>query len=196
MSMVMTGLREGSLIAYDPITDDFTKPLTYEEFMADRTRVTTRSVEDLDNPGQFIERSDTSRFSNQDVIMLRVKEDWFIDRQRGIRETRVLGLAPVIQLFDEQTGESRGFSTLFWLNYAQCREVFANVESFNRHNSAMRLTYDDVFATRRFFNSYITKMDNMQDRQLQDFLSGWKLLAESDRIRIELLNLEEDLWEY
>jgi hypothetical protein len=53
-----------------------------------------------------------------------------------------------------------------------------------------------VFAWKRFFNSFIIKMDNQQDRQLSEFLQGWHLLAESDRIKIELLNLEEDLWEY
>ena len=196
MSMVMTALREGSITAYDPITDDFTRPYTFEEFMATHTRIVEREVEDLDNPGQLIRRSDTTTFSNQDVIMLRVKEDWFIDRQRGMRETRILGLAPVRQMFDEQTGESRGIQTLFWLYYPDCRDVFVNTEAFNRHNSAMRMSYDDTFAIKRFFNSYVTKMDNQQDRHLQDFLSGWQLLEVAQQIEIDLLNLEEDLWEY
>jgi gliding motility associated protien GldN len=196
MSMVMTGLAEGVITAYDRMTDDFTKPLTYEEFMLANTNVAQREVEDLDNPGQMISRSDTTSFSTADVKMLRVKEDWFIDRQRGVRDIRVLGLAPVIQRFDEQTGEFRGNEVMFWLYYNECRHLFANTDSFNRHNSAMRMSYDDVFAWKRFFNSFIIKMDNQQDRMLSDFLQGWQLLAESDRISIELLNLEEDLWEY
>jgi gliding motility associated protien GldN len=196
MSMVMTGLAEGSIRSFDPMTDDFSKPMTYEEFVAANTGITIREVEDLDNPGEMISRSDTNSFSNADVKMLRVKEDWFIDRQRGIRDIRILGLAPVIQLYDEQTGDFRGNKPLFWLYYEECRDLFANTDAFNRHNSALRMSYDDVFAWKRFFNSFIYKTDNQQDRMLQDFLQGWQLLAESQRIQTDLLNLEEDLWEY
>jgi gliding motility associated protien GldN len=196
MSMVMSGFKEGSITAFDQMTDDFTKPITYEEFIASRSNIVTREVEDLDNPGEFITRSDTTTFSTADVKMLRVKEDWFIDRQRGVRDIRIGGLAPVIQRLDENTGEFRGNETMFWLRYPDCRDLFANTDAFNRHNSAMRMSYDDVFAWKRFFNSFIYKMDNQQDRQLSDFLSGWQLLAESNRIQIDLLNLEEDLWEY
>jgi gliding motility associated protien GldN len=196
MSMVMTGFAEGSITAYDQVTDDFKKPLTYEEFMRANTNIVEREVEDFDNPGEMISRSDTTTFSNENVKMIRIKEDWFIDRQRGVRDIRILGICPVIQRLDEQSGESRGNQPMFWLHYDQCRPLFANTDAFNRHNSAMRMSYDDVFAWKRFFNSFITKMDNQQDRQLQEFLSGWQLLAESDRIKIELLNLEEDLWEY
>jgi len=196
MSMVMSGLREGVITAFDPITDDFTRPLTYEEFMAQHTNIIPREFEDFDNPGQMISRMDTTTFSTADVMMLRVKEDWFIDRQRGVRDIRILGLAPVIQRFDPETGEPRGIQNMFWLYYPECRHLFANTDSFNRHNSALRMSYDDVFAGKRFFNSFITKMDNQQDRHLQEFLSGWQLLAESQRIQMELLNLEEDLWVY
>ncbi|MCL2027808.1 MAG: gliding motility protein GldN [Bacteroidales bacterium] len=196
MSMVMTGLKEGSITAYDPITDDFTKPLTYEEFIAANTNIREVEIEDLDNPGVMIQRTDTSSFSNADVKMLRVKEDWFIDRQRGVRDIRILGLCPVIQRFDPQTNEFRGNQNMFWVYYPECRDLFVNTEAFNRHNSALRMSYDDVFSWKRFFNSFVTKADNQQDRQIQEFLTGWQLLAESDRIQMDLLNLEEDLWEY
>jgi len=195
MTMVMDGLQEGVLTAFDPITDDFTRPLTFEEFIAAHTNMITREVEDLDNPGVMISRTDTTSFSTEDVKLLRIKESWFIDRQRGIRDIRILGLAPVLRRYDDH-GEFRGIQDLFWLHYEECRVLFANTDSFNRHNSAMRLSYDEVFAQARFFNSFITKMDNQQDRHLQQFLSGWQLLAESERIKIELLNLEEDLWVY
>ena len=194
MSMVMTGLSEGSIRAFDPITDDFTKPLTYEEFMMQHSNIVERTITDFET-GEQITRSDTTSFSTADVLMLRIKEDWFIDRQRGVRDIRVLGLAPVIQRFDDE-GVARGIQTMFWLNYPECRDLFVNTDAFNRHNSAARMSYDDVFAWKRFFNSVITKMDNQQDRHLQEFLSGWQLMAEAERIQIELLNLEEDLWVY
>jgi gliding motility associated protien GldN len=196
MSMVMMGLKEGSIMAYEPFPDDFTKPLTYEEFMAANTKITNKEVPDLDDPNILISRSDTTTFSNEDVIMLRVKEDWYIDRQRGMRDIRIGGLCPVIQLIDEQSGEVRGVTPLFWLRYDDCRDLFVNTEAFNRHNSAMRMSYDDVFAWKRFFNSYIYKEDNQQDRRLDEYLTGWQLQAEAERIKNDLINFEEDLWEY
>ena len=166
MSMVMDGLKEGSITAYDAaISDDFQKPLTYEEFMTANTNTRTVEVDDLENPGETIERTDTTTFSNENVKMLRIKEDWMIDRQRGGRVIRILGLAPVIQVLDDETGEVRGVQPMFWLYYDYCRELFCNTDAFNRHNSAQRMSYDDVFAFKRFFNSYIIKVDNQQDRQ-------------------------------
>jgi gliding motility associated protien GldN len=194
MSMVMSGLQEGSITAYDAITDDFTRPLTYEEFVASRTTIKTVTIEDLDT-GEETTRTDTTTFSTQDIKQLRVKEDWFIDRQRGVRDTRVIGLCPVLQRFDEN-GEYRGIEPMFWLYYEHCRDLFVNTDAFNRHNSAMRNSYDDVFAINRFFNSYIYKIDNQQDRQLQEYLSGWQLMQEAEKLKYELLDLEEDLWEY
>ena len=194
MTMVMRGMEEGQIRAFDPITDDFTRPLTFEEFMAQNTTITTREVEDLDNLGQMITRTDTVTFHTGSVMMLRMKEDWFIDRQRGGRYNRVLGLAPVIRQYHEESGEFMGNQTMFWIHYAESRPLLVNTDAFNQHNSAARLSFDDVFAWQRFFNSFIQKIDNPQDRMLQEFLQGWQLLAESNRIQIELLNLEEDLW--
>jgi gliding motility associated protien GldN len=195
MSMVMSGLQEGSITAYDAITDDFTRPLTYEEFVASRTSTKTVTIEDLDT-GEETTRTDTTTFSTQDIKQLRVKEDWIIDRQRGVRDTRIMGLCPVIQKFDEN-GVYRGIEAMFWIRYPDCRELFVNTDAFNRHNSAMRNSYDDVFAINRFFNSYIYKIDNQQDRQLQEYLgTGWQLMQEAERLKYELLDLEEDLWEY
>ena len=195
MSMVMKGLEDGSLEAFDDATDDFSKPLTFEELMAKHTRVVQRTMTDEDDPDITITRWDTLRFSNEDVLLLRLKEDWFIDRQRGVRDNRILGLAPVRLRFDD-AGDFRGFITMFWLYYDWCRDVFVNTEAFNRHNSAQRMSYDDVFAMRRFFNSYIYKVDNQQDREIGQFREGQAVAREARRLAIELLNLEEDLWVY
>ena len=195
MSMVIAGLKDGRITAYDAFTDDFSKPLTYEEFMTANTNIVEREVENLDNPGETKKQTDTITFSSEHVKMLRVKEDWFIDRQRSMRDIRIIGLAPVTQKFNED-GSFRSYQTMFWLHYDLCRDLFTNTEAFNRKNTAKRMSYDDVFAWKRFFNSYIIKEDNQQDRYITDYLSGWQLLAESERIKLELLNLEEDLWEY
>ncbi|MCH5243669.1 MAG: gliding motility protein GldN [Lentimicrobiaceae bacterium] len=196
MSLIMKGMEDGSIVAYDAITDDFRKQLTYEEFIRQNTQITELQKEDLDNPGQYITSMDTSSFQIHNVKMIRLKEDWFIDKQRSIRDIRVLGMAPVIQVFDEESGQFKGNQTLFWLYYPSIRPLFAKTETFNRHNSAMRQSYDDVFAWNRWFQSYITKIDNQQDRQIQQYAQGANIMRESERIEEMLFEIEHDLWEY
>ncbi len=196
MTMITEGIQNGTIVAYDALTDDFRKPMTYEEFTAQNTKIEEKEVEDLDNPGQMVTRTDTSSFKTENVKMLRIKEDWFVDRQRGIRDIRILGLCPVQQVFDDASGELKGTQSMFWLYYDNCRDLFASTESFNRHNSAQRLSYDDVFAWKRFFNSYITKKDNQQDRQINEYATGTQIMLEAERMKEELFNLEHDLWEY
>lgn len=196
MSLIMKGLQDGTIIAYDALTDDFRKQLTYEEFIRQNTQITELQKEDLDNPGQYITSMDTSSFQIHNVKMIRLKEDWFIDKQRSVRDIRVLGIAPVIQVFDEESGQFKGNQTLFWLYYPSVRPLFAKTEAFNRHNSAMRQSYDDVFAWNRWFQSYITKIDNQQDRQISAYTQGANVIREAQKIEEMLFEIEHDLWEY
>lgn len=196
MPLIVQGMADGSILAFDPITDDFTKQLTYEEFIRQNTSIKEIEKEDLDNPGNFYTSYDTSSFRVENVKMMRLKEDWFIDKQRSARDIRILGMAPVIQQFDENTGEFKGTQTLFWLYYDYVRPLFAKTEAFNRGNSAMRPSYDDCFAWNRLFESYITKIDNQQDRSIAQYKQGIDILLEARRLEIMLLNIEQDLWSY
>jgi gliding motility associated protien GldN len=186
-------LKEGNIQAYS--VEDFSVPITYEEIIAGNTKTIEKEVEDLDNPGEMIKQTITTGFNIEDISLLRIKEDYIIDRQRGVKEVRIIGICPVIRIYDDN-GEFRANKLLFWIYYPACRDIFANYEAFNRHNSAMRLSYDDVFTEKRFFNSYIIKYDNAQDRAIQEYCSGQQILLEAERIKEMLFNMEQDLWEY
>ena len=123
-----------------------------------------------------------------------MKEDWIWDRQRSERYIRIIGIAPMIEDYDRD-GDSMGYATLFWLYYPECRYVFANADVFNLFNDAQRRTYEDLFQ-KRYFSSYIVKHSNVYDRSVGEFARGMDALAESERIKEELFNLEHDLWHY
>jgi gliding motility associated protien GldN len=95
----------------------------------------------------------------------------------------------------DRDGESMGYAPLFWLYYPECRYVFANADVFNLFNDAQRRTYEDLFQ-KRYFSSYIVKHSNVYDRSIGEFARGMDALAESERIKEELFNLEHDLWHY
>jgi gliding motility associated protien GldN len=100
----------------------------------------------------------------------------------------------MLQKIDDD-GETQVYAPLFWLYYPECRYVFASADVFNLFNDAQRRTYEDLFQ-KRYFSSYIVKEANVYDRSIVEFARGMDALAESERIKEELFNLEHDLWHY
>jgi len=45
------------------------------------------------------------------------------------------------------------------------------------------------------FNSYIKKESNIYDRQIIDYTSGIDALLESEKIRIQMQDIEHDVWD-
>jgi len=190
-------LIEGSLVAYStgPIgdEDEFTIPLS-----PDSIRKILNPIERIDEWDEFGEKIGFKEIitpiESDKITRYRLKEDWIWDRQRSERYVRIIGIAPMIEDYDRD-GESMGYAPLFWLYYPECRYVFANADVFNLFNDAQRRTYEDLFQ-KRYFSSYIVKHSNVYDRSIGEFARGMDALAESERIKEELFNLEHDLWHY
>ena len=190
-------LFDGSLVAYGggPTgeDDEFRYPLSQEEI----NEILNPTVTFNKRNSETNERYDslgTMAIESQAVTKYLIKEDWIWDRQRGERYVRIIGIAPRIEEFDED-GISKGFKTLFWLYYPECRYVLANADAFNPMNDAQRRTYEDLFQ-KRFFSSFIIKESNVYDRPISSYARGLDALAESERIKEELFLLEHDLWHY
>ena len=190
-------LIEGSLVAYSTGAigdeDEFTIPLS-----PDSIRSILNPIERIDDWDEFGEKIGfkeiVTPIESDKITRYRLKEDWIWDRQRSERYVRIIGIAPMIEDYDND-GESIGFAPLFWLYYPECRYVFANADVFNLFNDAQRRTYEDLFQ-KRYFSSYIVKEANVYDRNIVEFARGMDALAESERIKEELFNLEHDLWHY
>ena len=85
---------------------------------------------------------------------------------------------------------------LFWIDYGEFRDLFAKRRVFNFQNNAMRMSFDDVFL-KRYFSSRIIKESNPYDnRSIQSYSTGMDAVLESDRIKKEVFEFEQDLWEY
>jgi gliding motility associated protien GldN len=192
--VIKKGLLEGSLIAFSTTYDDFRVQLTRAEAMEELEKVVMKMAEDPDMPGNYFEIPDTQRVGSRDVIAYEIKEDWFFDRQRSVLDVRIIGICPITITRDED-GAERGKKRLFWLYYPNCRDVFANSESFNRFSDSERRTYEDIF-WKRMFASYITKESNVFDRSISEYLTGLDALLEAEKIKNDIFNLEMDLWHY
>ncbi|MGM0532309.1 MAG: gliding motility protein GldN [Bacteroidota bacterium] len=124
-----------------------------------------------------------------------IKEQWVFDRKYSDLRVRVVGICPIREYVDDDTGEKRK-SQVFWIYYPQVRDLLANFEVFNRKNDAQRISYEDWFQQRRF-NSYVVRETNAYgDRMIDEYTTGENTLIEGREIREEIFEFEHDLWEY
>jgi len=195
VTIIMDGLKEGSITAYNAQSDQFLFPVTYKELMDQLQSPQKVTLKRPDNPDEEYDTVITKIFDPSDVKKLRLKEDFYFDKQRSVFEVRVLGICPVLDDVDEK-GEYRGEKPLFWIYFPECRELLARNEMFNLKNGAAgRLTYDDVFM-KRIFSSYVIKEENVYDRAINEFETGVDALLEAERAKTSLFEFEHSLWEY
>ncbi|MBK7029095.1 MAG: gliding motility protein GldN [Bacteroidales bacterium] len=143
---------------------------------------------------RFYDTVIVKKFQPTDVKKFRIKEDWFFDKQRSMMEVRIIGICPIVDQLDSK-GDFKGTKPLFWIYFPEARPIFAKSEVFNRFNGAAKMTYDDFF-WKRMFSSYIYKEDNTYDRIIAEYALGIDAMLESERIKSDLFNFEQQLWEY
>lgn len=194
MQMILDALHDSLITAYDPSNDEFLVPISYEQLMSTLSTIDTVYLPSPDPPYDLVEKVINTPFDPSTVKQIRIKEDWFFDKQRSVMDVRIIGICPITEEYDDE-GELKGTKPLFWIYFPQARNVFVQHDVFNRHNDAARLTYDDLFL-KRFFSSYIYKESNVYDRKISEYAKGMDALLESERIKEEIFLLENDLWEY
>jgi gliding motility associated protien GldN len=199
MQVIWDAMRSGEITAYDAsgTSDNFEDMLPVTANQLESTLTTTQQIRqpDPDNPDVFVTTTVQVEFNPQDVKLLWIKEDWIFDKQRSEMQVRIIGVCPVQEDIDPTTNLFRGYKPLFWLYYPEIRPILAKHEVFNSMNSARRLTFDQLFLQRRF-SSVIVKEDNVFDRRIDDYASGIDALLESERIKNELRDFEQELWIY
>lgn len=195
MTIVLDALKEGTITAYDPVQDDqFTVPMVYQEMINKYSGRDSTAKRDPENPERIIGwEYFTEELNTSDIHKIEIKEDWFFDKQRSVMDVRIIGICPIIEIYEN--GEHMGAERMFWIYFPEARKVFAKSEVFNRQNGAERRTYDDIF-WKRIFGSYIVKEENVYDRTIRDYASGMDALLESERIKNDLFEFEHDLWEF
>ena len=198
VDVIMDAIEEGSLTAYSYVDDEFTLPYTTKEIMSHGgARTDTVQMQRPDPPYDSYDTIVAREFSRDKVIGLRMKEDWFFDKQRSVMDVRIIGIAPLMFAIDEAGNVREGNlkMPLFWVYYPEARKLLANAEVFNRENDAERRSFDDIFQ-KRLFGSYIYKESNVFDRRIEDYKTGISALLEAEKIKGEITNFEHDMWEF
>jgi gliding motility associated protien GldN len=148
IDLLMDAVQEGSLTAYSTDDDEFTLPTTIKEIeRKGGARTDTVPMQRPDPPYDTYDTVIARDFSRDRIIGYRVKEDWFFDKQRSVMDVRIIGIAPLVFLRDEQDNirEGNKKAPLFWVYYPEARKLLANSEVFNRSNDSERRSFDDIF---------------------------------------------------
>ena len=191
-------LEERVLTAYSPGSlgdnDMFTDPLNRDELLnilREEKIVLTPSLEDGSIDTVRVEEW----IATEDIIGFDIKERWFIDAEKSVLRVGIIGIAPVQAIYDGETGEFRGTKTLFWLNYNEARYAMAKWPIYDRHNDLQYISYDDLFAQRKF-DAGITKVSNVYDRSLIEYLDPKDALYQALLEHEKLRERELDMWAY
>lgn len=191
--VIMDGISEGTITAYDPIDDEFKSPITKDEVKEKLVRVDSMWVDNFETGEQELQRIENITISS-DMSRYELKEDWFLDRQRSVQDVRIIGISLQVIKKDD-SGNEIGRTALLWVYYPEARYVFANQVVFNRQNDAEKRTFEDIL-WKRMFSSYIHKESNVYDRQVSEYAGGVAFQLESKKIKNDLFILEHDLWSF
>ena len=189
-------LTEGRIRAFED--DMFTTEITnWTEYKSKFGTSRTETLVEYDMDGMEITR-DTTIFvpaNFESAEKLRIKEEWFLDKNRTVEDVRIIGFS-LVASYEKSEGDVQTLA-LGWIRYndPEVRLLLANSEVYNPQNDRARRSYDDIFQ-KRIFDSYIIRESNTFNRAINDYVQGADALAESERIKEYLFNMEEDMWEY
>lgn len=125
----------------------------------------------------------------------------FFDKHTSRLHTKIIAIAPlysekIMAKDSSQVMTALNQSIMFWIPFDLLRPYLAMQYAIPNRNETKRVTYDEFFQ-KRLYTSYIVGEGNMYNRWIPDYANTYEdIKKEQDRIATELLNFEQDLWEY
>ncbi len=130
-----------------------------------------------------------------------IQEVVFFDRHYSRLFTKILAIAPMhsdntTYFEDMPVMDALYGQILFWIPFDSFRPYMAQQYITPRQSETKRVTFDEFFA-KKLYTSYIVGESNIYDRMIPDYAKTEQdIHREQTRIEQELLNTEQDLWEY
>lgn len=194
--------------------EDFTTKLSAEGIKKRLEKVVLNdaAIDILQSGRQLTEQekkeyTDYFQTTTDKVKMLKIMGMWFIDKRDGQMKYRPLGIAamgpdPAVQgVYDAEGKAIAGkdeLIDLFWVYYPKARDILANNYVFNKKNSSADLSFDDVINARRFSSVIYKSSSGLGDGNIKDYVprNAEEQLEESERIKGQILEMENELWNY
>ena len=201
ISILFKAIQDSAVTVFDVIDDRFTTPMTKADI------VKKISGEPVISPfydtNGVVTRYDTLA---RDIVLdsfykFRIKEEVIFDKESSRLFWRILGIAPVMNVYTAQTNVYQGTQELFWVYYPDMRPIFSKYDVYNGKNYGARMSWEDLFESRMFYGRIIkSTMDNPYDRFIEQYPGlkdkGILQLLEGENIKEKIFNYEQDLWSY
>ena len=141
---------------------------------------------------------------SKDIKKYRIKGVYYFDKRSSELKYKLIGLQPLGK--DLKNPKVEEPTPYFWIWYDEIRELLSQHLVFNDRNNNNSISFDDLLVNRRF-NSYIYKYDNVYgDRKIEEYIvqrdgesdESYRIrfILESERIKKEILDFENDMWGY
>lgn len=130
-----------------------------------------------------------------------IQEVVFFDRHYSRLYSKIMAIAPMnsdnaTYYEDMPVMEALYGQILFWVPFDAFRPYMAKQYIMPRQNETKRVTFDEFFA-KKLYSCYLVGESNVYDRMIPDYAKTYEdVQKEQKRIEAELLNTEQDLWEY
>jgi gliding motility associated protien GldN len=203
--MLLNAIKTNEVVAFSAAGGDdrFTTPMTFKE-IAELTvgKPSTKQIPDWTNDpdgskGLLKDTVIGSEFNPDDIERYWVKEDVVFDKESSRMTTRILGIAPIKTIKNED-GSFRATTPLFWVYYPDLRPMLARYDVYNGRNYGAKMSWEELFES-RMFSSRILKstINNPNDAFIMSYIKDPILaLLEGENIKEKIFNYEQDLWSY
>ena len=137
----------------------------------------------------------------RNTLKFMIQEVIFFDKHYSRVYSKILAIAP---LNADNVVMNEGMSVmdalygqiLFWVPFDAFRPYMAQQYVTPRGSDTKRITFDDFFA-QKMYSSYLVGSNNIYSRMIPQIANTYEeMQKEQERIETELLNVEQDLWEY
>jgi gliding motility associated protien GldN len=203
--MLLNAIKTNEVVAFSATGGDdrFTTPMTFKEIAElvvgkPKTIQIPNFTEDPDgSKGILKDTTISSEFNPDDIERYWVKEDVVFDKESSRMTTRILGIAP-IKTIKNDDGSFRATTPLFWVYYPDLRPMLARYDVYNGRNYGAKMSWEELFES-RMFSSRILKstINNPNDFFISSYIKDPILaLLEGENIKEKIFNYEQDLWSY
>jgi gliding motility associated protien GldN len=130
-----------------------------------------------------------------------IQEKIFFDKHTSRMYSKIMAIAPLYALHPDNmdSKESMAYfrnSVICWFAFDELRPYLIRQFVVPKGNDTERMTFDDFF-NQKMYSSYLLGESSTYGRMLLEYaVDEDALRAEQKRIDTELINFEEDLWEY
>lgn len=175
-------------------------------------RVSDAAIDIINEKGKLTaeeqkQYTDVFQTTTDKVKVLKIMGMWYIDKRDAQLKYRPLGIAamgpdPAMAGRLGPDGKpmegANDLIDLFWIYYPSAREILANNYVYNKNNSSADLSFDDLLNARRFSSVIYKSSNGLGNGTIKDYIprNADEQLEESDRIKGQILDMENDLWNY